>query len=81
MGYKGIDERYRSVDFIKGICILFIIITHHSWSKAEMSKYLFPFWIDMAVPLFMIISGFVYSESYKSIILPLLRKHMQFPMY
>ncbi len=65
MGYKGIDERYRSVDFIKGICILFIIITHHSWSKAEMSKYLFPFWIDMAVPLFMIISGFVYSESYK----------------
>ncbi len=28
-------------------------------------KYLFPFWIDMAVPVFMIISGYVYALSYK----------------
>lgn len=65
MEIRGNRGRNRSIDFIKGICILFVIITHYSWSSFERQKYLFPFWIEMAVPLFMIISGFVYTESYK----------------
>lgn len=57
-------ERNRFIDFLKGICILFVIITHFSWVSLERQIGLFPFWIDMAVPVFMIISGFVYSKSF-----------------
>ena len=39
----------------------FIIFTHYTWSKDEQLKMLFPFWIDMAVPALMIITGYVYS--------------------
>lgn len=59
------DRRYHSIDFVKGICILFIIITHYTWEEAERLKYLFPFWIDMAVPIFMVVSGFVYTKSFQ----------------
>ena len=34
-------------------------------TNAERVKYFFPFWIDMAVPVFMIISGYTYAESYR----------------
>ena len=59
------EERNHFIDALKGICILFVIITHFSWSDEERLKFLFPFWIDMAVPIFMIISGYVYAISYK----------------
>ena len=49
-------DRQRSVDFLKGICILLVIFTHCTWTEAERLKYLFPFWVDMAVPVFMILS-------------------------
>lgn len=57
-------DRNRTVDFLKGICILLVIFTHYSWTEAERLKYLFPFWVDMAVPIFMILSGFVASKSF-----------------
>ena len=57
-------ERYKSIDFLKGICILFVIISHYAWSEKERLILLFPFWIDMAVPIFMVISGFVCAKSY-----------------
>ncbi|MBD5456788.1 MAG: acyltransferase [Lachnospiraceae bacterium] len=57
-------ERYHSIDFLKGICIVFIIVTHYAWEDSERLRYLFPFWIDMAVPIFMIMSGFVYTKSF-----------------
>lgn len=53
------------VDVLKGICIIFVIISHLPWSNEQRLQYLFPFWIDMAVPVFMIISGYVYALSYK----------------
>ena len=59
------DRRNHFIDILKGICIIFVIISHFSWTAEERLKYLFPFWIDMAVPVFMIISGYVYSFSYK----------------
>lgn len=58
------NERYHSVDFLKGICILFVIVTHYAWTDTERLRLLFPFWIDMAVPIFMILSGFVFTKSY-----------------
>lgn len=60
----GQTNRYHSIDFLKVICILFIIVTHYTWEDSERLKYLFPFWINMAVPTFMIISGFVYTRSF-----------------
>lgn len=55
--------RNRTIDFIKGLCIVFVIVTHLDWEDSERLKYLFPYWIDMAVPIFMIISGYVYAKS------------------
>lgn len=60
-----IFDRQRFIDVLKGICVLLVVITHYSWSEAERLKYLFPFWVDMAVPIFMIISGYVYAQSFK----------------
>lgn len=62
----NLTDRQTEVDVFKGICILMIIVTHFSWSKEERLRYLFPFWIDMAVPLLMIISGYVYALSYRN---------------
>ncbi len=57
-------KRNQFIDVLKGICIIFVIITHYNWSNAARLKYFFPFWIDMAVPIFMIISGYVYANSF-----------------
>ncbi len=47
------------LDYIKTACILFVIITHLDWTDTQRTTFLFPFSIDMAVPAFMIISGYV----------------------
>lgn len=57
--------RYHCLDVYKGICMIFIIITHYRWEHAERLKYLFPFWIDMAVPVLMVITGYLYSMSFQ----------------
>lgn len=57
--------RMSSIDVLKGICIIFVITTHFSWTDSERLRYLFPFWIGMAIPIFMIISGYVNSLSYE----------------
>ncbi len=59
------NTRNRFIDVLKGICVIFIIITHFSWSSQERLALFFPYWIDMAVPIFMIVSGYVYTLSYK----------------
>ncbi len=59
------NERIHLLDLIKGILIIFIIITHYNWTDAQRRMLLFPYWIDMAVPVFMIISGYVYALSYE----------------
>ncbi len=56
---KPSNERNRSLDVLKGVCIVFIVITHFAWRDEERLQYGFPFWIDMAVPIFMCISGYV----------------------
>lgn len=57
-------NRQRSVDVLKGVCAIIIIFTHYTWSNEERLKYLFPFWVDMAVPMFMIISGYLGAKSF-----------------
>lgn len=44
---------------------MIVIIEHAHWAKSIWLKGLFPFWDRIAIPCFMVISGFVYSESIK----------------
>lgn len=57
--------RNHTIDLLKGICILFVVVTHFSWMGRERLVAGFPFWIDMAIPIFMLISGYVNGLSYK----------------
>lgn len=57
-------ERYHKCDIMKAICIIFVIITHFNWTDIERVQYGFAFWIDMAVPVFMILSGYLWANSY-----------------
>ena len=57
-------SRCSLIDIIKGFMILFIIITHYKWNyPSDYLKYGFVFYIDMAVPVFMIISGYLAAVS------------------
>ena len=58
-------KRNQFLDVAKGVCILMVVITHYSWSKQERINYFFPYWISMAVPIFMIITGYVSTASYE----------------
>lgn len=52
-------ERNKTLDVIKGFCCLLVIAGHFDWSAAEFRYLLFPFWLDLPIPPFMIISGYV----------------------
>jgi len=69
-----LKQRDNILDFIRGICVLFVIITHFEYSFDAYHKLLFPFWIDIAVPGFMFISGYVRSNSYKNRDIDLLKQ-------
>ncbi|ORU01133.1 hypothetical protein D081_0581 [Anaerovibrio sp. JC8] len=61
------DKQTRNtlLDLLKGICILAVVFTHFRWSEHDKLLMGFPFELDMAVPLFMLISGYVYALSYE----------------
>ncbi|MDN6196053.1 MAG: acyltransferase family protein, partial [Atopostipes suicloacalis] len=49
--------RIQSIDYLKAFAIVLVILTH-ALTKTQRLKIAGPFWISMAVPIFMIISGF-----------------------
>lgn len=60
------SDRLVAIDYLKAIAIISVIITHTYVSKDANAALLLigrPFWIDMAVPVFMILSGFTNSFS------------------
>lgn len=63
MNRKHKHIRNSTVDVLKGVCIVFVLITHYRWSNVMRTRLLFPYWIDMSVPIFMFISGYVGSLS------------------
>ena len=60
---QNTEHRESVIDFLKGICILLVCLTHYAWEGAERRALLFSWWVDMAVPVFMILSGYVYAKS------------------
>lgn len=58
-------KRIEGIDLLKAVSIIFIIITHFDWQENERVTALFPFYIDIAVPIFMTITGFNFFESFE----------------
>lgn len=58
-------QRNHFLDVAKGIAIIMVIITHFSWKNEERLRYMFPFWVSMAVPAFLIITGYVSTLSFE----------------
>ncbi len=56
-------KRNHFIDILKGVCSLFIIVTHFAFKGSQRLQLLFPFWVDMAVPIFMMLSGYVTMAS------------------
>lgn len=56
-------KRNQTIDLVKGIAIILVLITHYEWTAEQRKNPIFPFIINMAVPIFMIITGYVYSLS------------------
>lgn len=55
-------QRIMAIDYLKSIAVILVILTH-ALSKELRLKIGGPFWISMAVPIFMILSGFTNSLS------------------
>ncbi|MBE6005389.1 MAG: acyltransferase [Lachnospiraceae bacterium] len=59
------NERNTTIDFLKSLAIIMVLITHYNWSDEQRKLIIFPYIIEMAVPIFMIISGYVGTLSFK----------------
>ena len=58
---KATGKRIDFLDYLKAICVIMVIITHYDWS--DKSTPFFTMLINMAVPVFMIISGYNFAMS------------------
>lgn len=58
---NGSTQRIEFLDYLKAICVLMVIITHYDWT--DKSSPFFTMLINMAVPVFMIISGYNFAMS------------------
>ena len=54
-------HRIEFLDYLKAICVLMVIITHYDWT--DKTSPFFTMLINMAVPVFMIISGYNFAMS------------------
>ena len=67
---EGYDPQ---IDYIKGLCILFVIWTH-CMNRGELSRILFPYWGDTAVPIFIIIQVFHFYKKGVGVRMPSIPK-------
>ena len=56
-------ERIKLLDYLKAICVVMVIVTHYDW--ADKTSPVFTMGINMAVPVFMILSGYNFAMSNK----------------
>lgn len=54
-------NRIEFLDYLKAICVIMVIVTHYDWS--DKTSPFFTMVINMAVPVFMIISGYNFAMS------------------
>lgn len=58
-------KRNHFIDSLKGIAALCVILTHYRFGEFRRSILLFPYWVHLAVPLFMIIMAYLTAQSYE----------------
>lgn len=56
------NRRNGLLDLIKLICISMVLITHIKWSEMERNCLIFPYIINMAVPVFLTISMYIRTK-------------------
>lgn len=74
-----IDNRNHTIDVLKGIAIILVLITHYEWTNDQRKFFVFPYVINMAIPLFMILTGYVNSVSMKRSGIVLIEEAYQWP--
>ena len=60
---KTKENRNNTVDILKIIAIIMVIIAHYPLGDWRRLKYGFPFWVMMTIPTFMILSGYTNTAS------------------
>ena len=58
----GKRQRNGLLDFVKLVAIALVITNHIEWTSVNRHSFLFPFLIDMAVPVFLIISAYLRAK-------------------
>ena len=53
-------QEFQFINILKAVAIIFVIITHNNYSTNAKDNIFFAYFISMAVPLFMLITGFNY---------------------
>lgn len=56
-------KRILIIDYLKTISVIFVIILHCGIKEIHTKYFLFPFIFNMAVPIFMIVSGYTFTNS------------------
>lgn len=57
--------RLDEIDAVRCVAVLMVVITHFWISGLTRLRLLFPFWINMAVPMFMVMTGIVNARSFE----------------
>lgn len=58
-------KRIQVLDYTKAICIFMVIVTHCEIHEKMGRLLLMPFYVDLAVPCFLMLSGFTLSGRMK----------------
>lgn len=58
---EGNKQRIEFLDYLKAVCVIMVIITHYDWT--DKTSPFFTMLINMAVPVFMIVSGYNFAMS------------------
>lgn len=59
----NVNKENHFINYVKAFCILLILITHSAINEDIRKLFIFPFIIGMAVPIFIFLTGFNYSNS------------------
>lgn len=55
------SKRIAMIDYIKGVCIIMVIVMHCDIHTVAGKMLLMPFYVDLAVPCFLLVSGYTLS--------------------
>ncbi len=59
-------KRNRTADFLKGIATLMVLFYHYPWTSGQKMNPIFPFFLGLPVPIFLVVTGYVNAVSMKN---------------